>query len=308
MIQQTSVLYPSIKSKLHTVEKNNYLLSIEPLLPGYGHTLGNSLRRILLSSVPGYAVTRIRINDITHEYQSIDGVVEDAMNVILNLKSLQTVIKTDEDVVTISLNKLKKGDVLASDFVTKGKVDIVNPDLYICHLSKDIGLNIEVEIRKGFGYLSTDKIDFSGNLNPQDILVDALFSPVTNAALKVEKIRVGESTDFDKLEIAFATNGSQSGQDIVDFVLNFINDLFKQIQSGVQSSTKNLDTEMKPEKQVEDVVLSSDINLESEILAILEKNGILTNDQLKSKVDELDDFSGMTKKRIEKIKNYIETL
>lgn len=307
MIQKTTVLYPSIKSNLQTIAENSYLFSIEPLLPGYGHTLGNSLRRILLSSVPGYAVTRIRINDITHEYQSIDGVVEDAMNVILNLKSLQTIIKTDEDVVTISLNKSKAGDVTAKDFTTRGKVEIVNPDLYICHLSKDIDLNIEVEVRRGFGYLSTDKIDFAGNLNPQDILVDALFSPVTNASLKVEKTRVGESTDYDKLEINFSTNGSQSGQDIIVFVLDFINDLFKQIQSGISSNSNSLLSKESKVEEKNDVV-ASNINLEEEILAILEKNGIYTNEDLKSKVDELDDFSGMTKKRIEKIKNYIESL
>ena len=306
MIQKTSTVYPTIKSQLEERDLNTFTLTVNPLLPGYGHTLGNSLRRILLSSIPGFAVTKIRINEITHEYQAIDGVLEDAMNVILNLKLLRTKILTDDDTIIISLNKNKKGDVYAKDFNTEKKAEIINPDLYICHLSKDMDLKIEIEIQRGVGYLPVEKINFAGNLNPQDILVDALFSPVTNVSLNVEKVRVGERTDFDKLELNYTVDGSQPGIEIANFALDFVTDLFSQIKSSLSVDTSSTDeivkvaTKPKPK--------TTNMDLEDEIMAILEKNGITNLAELLEKRSEIEDFAGMTKKRIEKVKNYLDTI
>jgi len=306
MIQKTAIVLPPIKSQLVAHDSNNFSLIVSPLLPGYGHTLGNSLRRVLLSSVPGFAVTKIRINDITHEYQAIDGILEDAMNVILNLKLLRTRILTDDDVVVIALNKTKKGDVFAKDFNTEKKVELINSDLYICHLSKDMDFKIEIEITRGVGYLPVEKINFAGNLNPQDILVDALFSPVTNVALNVEKVRVGERTDFDKLELKYTIDGSQTGVDIANFALDFVGDLFKQIHSSLSVESKEvIETAKLPASPK---TTASDIDLDEEIIAILEKNGIANLAQLIERKTEIDDFAGMTKKRTEKIKNYLDKL
>jgi len=306
MIQKTSTVYPSIKSQLEEKETNNFSLTVTPLLPGYGHTLGNSLRRILLSSVPGFAVTKIRINEITHEYQAIDGVLEDAMNVILNLKLLRTKILTDDDTVIISLNKNKKGDVYAKDFNTEKKVEIINPDLYICHLSKDMDLKIEIEIQRGVGYLPVEKINFAGNLNPQDILVDALFSPVTNVALNVEKVRVGERTDFDRLELNYTVDGSQSGAEIANFALEMVTDLFNQIRSSLSLDTEITTETAKPASKSKSKATSMD--LDDEIMAILEKNGITNMAELLERKGEIEDFAGMTKKRIDRVNTYLDSL
>jgi DNA-directed RNA polymerase subunit alpha len=169
MIELSLLKYPNITSTLIDNGDNNYQFTVEPLLPGFGHTLGNSMRRVLLSSVPGFAVTRVRIDGVTHEYQGIDGVVEDVLNILLNLKKLRAQILTDDDKAILKLEKKKAGDIVAKDFDGGKQVKVVNPDLYICHLSQDKEFTVEVEVSRGIGYLSADQIDFSGNLDPQNL-------------------------------------------------------------------------------------------------------------------------------------------
>jgi len=305
MIQKSLVKYPPIKSSLKSISERSFVFSVEPLLPGFGHTIGNSLRRMLLSTVPGFGVTRVKINEITHEYQAIDGVVEDVMNILLNLKQLRARILTDDDKITLKLLKKKSGEITAADFDTKKLVEIVNPELYICYLSKDTTFEIEVDITRGVGYLPAEKIDFAGNLNPQDLLVDTVFTPVKNVALNVEKVRVGERTDYDKLEISFETDGSVSGEDVVNFTLDFSADIFAQIKS----SFGVIETEVEPAKKLaKKVTEKSDIDLPDGILLILEKNGIESKEMLKAKEAELEEFSGLTKKYLKTIKDYINTL
>ena len=142
MLQQ-----PAIKSHLTSHSDTQHTLVIEPLLPGYGYTLGNSLRRVMLSSIPGFAVTKVRINDITHEYQALEGVVEDALDVILNLKNLRAKIITDDETVTLELNKSAQGEVTAEDFEKNAKVEVLNKDLYICTINKGVELKIEGDHR-----------------------------------------------------------------------------------------------------------------------------------------------------------------
>lgn len=228
---------PNIKCYLTEQTDKSFSLVIEPLLPGFGYTLGNSLRRVLLSSVPGYAVTSIMINDITHEYQGLEGVEEDALEVILNLKLLRAQILTDDEKILISLEKTGPGKVYAKDFRADPRIRIVNPDLYICSLDKDGTIRIQVEVSKGVGYLPVEKLDLAGNTNPQNILVDAVFSPVKNVAMEVEQIRVGAMTNFDKLTINFETDGSVSGQEVVKYVLDFTVDLFEKIRSSFASNS-----------------------------------------------------------------------
>jgi DNA-directed RNA polymerase subunit alpha len=311
MIPLTNLKYPNIKAYLEEKE-NEFRFVVEPLLHGYGFTLGNSVRRILLSSVPGAAVTKIKINDLTHEYQPIDGVVEDAIDVILNLKNLRVKILNDEDIVNIKLNKSLTGEVLAKDFTTGGKVEIVNPELFICYLSKDIDLDIEIEIHKGVGYLSADKINFVSNIDPHWILVDALFSPITNVSVNVEQVRLGDKTDFDKLEITFTSDKTISGKEAVDFALGTLNNLFLQI-----GSTLNLSQIYTQEQLVEsdkkEVLAKDDESLNEisdSLRKILQKNNIDTKSsllqQFEDNPDNFNDFPGITKKQITEIKNFLE--
>jgi DNA-directed RNA polymerase subunit alpha len=295
---------PAIKSQLSSHSDFKHTLTIDPLLPGYGYTLGNSLRRIMLSSIPGFAVTKIKINDITHEYQALEGIVEDAIDVILNLKSLRTRIITDDESVVLELNKSTDGEVTAKDFEKNAKVEILNSDLYICTVNKGINLNIELTIERGVGYLSVDQINFS-NSNPQEIVVDALFSSVSNVSLNVEKTRVGENTNYDKVIIDFITDGTVEPEEIVDYSLDKVIETFTNIKSSLKASTNeasivgekvtSIDNEIKVENNLDQ------LELPKTLVKILEKNNISNLEDIKSRMDEISDFPGITEAHIKKI-------
>lgn len=312
MISHLSLSQPNIKTSLVKISENLHTLVIEPLLPGYGHTLGNSIRRVLLSSVPGSAVTKIKINEITHEYQAVEGVVEDALDIILNLKLIRAKILTDDEKVTLILTKNKEGEVLAKDFAKDAKVEIVNPEQYICFLNKDAKVEIEIEISKGVGYLSVEEINLANNANPQDIYVDAVFSPVVNSSINVEQVRVGDKTNFDKLSVSFETDKSVSADEVVEFIFNNLIDLFSKILSSFQVSNEPTSNVIKPAKLLksEDVEIASTdtINLPAKIKNILEKNDVKTNSELIARLSEVEEFAGITEKTFTIIKDYIKTI
>ncbi len=308
MLASLDLKYPTINSQLVNHTPTNHTFTVQPLLPGFGYTIGNSIRRFLLSSVPGVAVTRVRINNLTHEYQIIEGVVEDALDVILNLKLLCCNITSDEDKATLKLSVNKEGSVTAASFDSHTSVIITNPDLYICSLNKGYPLELEVEVSRGVGYLHLEDINLAGNINPQDILVDALFSPVTAASIKVEQVRVGDKTNYDKLDVNFETDGSVSPSDIVNFILHNLIELFSKIESGLavtpsKDTVKALPTTINTETPIE-----SDIQLSPRIKSILDKNGINTNDQLLTRLAEVSEFTGITEKSLKSIQEYVNDL
>lgn len=304
-----SVTQPTIKSKLISQTDRDHTLIIEPLAPGFGYTLGNSLRRIMLSSIPGFGITRVRINDITHEYQPLVGIVEDALEVILNLKLIRASILSREEKVTITLTKKGPGDVFARDFDMGGKVNIVNPDQYICSVDKDGSLQIELEISRGVGYLPVERINLANNINPHNILIDALFSPVTNVMMTVDEIRVGDMTNYNQLALSFSTDGSVSGQEVVDFTLSTVIDLFQKIQSSLVNGEMEVPTLQQAEVNVEAKVEVSDELSEKalgkKLFGILNKNGILTKTDLIAKQDELSDLPGIDEKMLDKLTEYL---
>jgi DNA-directed RNA polymerase subunit alpha len=315
MIANYTHNFPNIKSNLKQTDEQNYTLTIEPLLPGFGYTLGNSLRRILLSSIPGFAVTRVSINDITHEYQAIEQVTEDAFDIVLNLKSLRVKINTDEEKVTLKINKDKPGAVTAADFAKDSRVEVINPNLYICNLDKSGKLEIEVDVSRGVGYLSMEDINLAANPNPKHILVDALFSPVTNVSLEVDKVRVGEKTNYDKISIKFSTQENVSGQEIVDYALKLTTDLFAKIHSSLQATADFSEAVESPASAVKTpkaqemkVGAQEEINLPTKVKNILAKNGINTNSELIARADEVEDFNGVAEKTLQNIKDYIKTI
>ncbi len=305
--------HPSIKAKIQTHSQFKHTLIVEPLIPGFGYTLGNSIRRIMLSSVPGFAVTRIKINDdITHEYQSMPGVVEDVLDITLNLKLLRAKILNIEDKVTLVLHKKGAGNVYASDFdLSKKTAEIINPDLLICSLDKDGEIRIEIDLSKGMGYQSIEKINLSDNVNPQNILVDALYNPVTNVAMEVEDIRVGDTTNYNKLVLDFDTDGSISPEEAVNYTFELLIDMFKKIQSSLTSFLEGGDA-IKEIKTDEVVVLEEFADMDTpnkkKILAILEKNGITTVAGLLEKEDDLDSLNGVDEKILLTIKEYLASL
>jgi len=178
----------------------------EPFERGYGATLGNALRRILLSSIEGTAVSSIRIDGVSHEFDSIDGVLEDMTEIILNVKNIvfRSFSKTPK---TVTIKKNKKGPVLAGDIITDDTIEVINKDHHIATLTSDVNFNVEMEVSRGRGFVPAD-------LNRKEdspvgvIAVDSIFSPVKKVNFIVENIRVGKRTDYDSLILEIWTNGS----------------------------------------------------------------------------------------------------
>ena len=186
-------------------EGNRQRFAIGPLEPGFGHTLGNSLRRTLLSSIPGAAVTQVRFDDALHEFSTIQGVVEDVTDLILNLKDLVLTCESEEP-VTLRLDVRGPADVTAADIQTTADVEILNKDLHIATINAKGRLAIDITVERGRGYVSADRNKKSTTIGV--IPVDSIFSPVRRVTFDVEPTRVEQSTNFDRLILDIETDGS----------------------------------------------------------------------------------------------------
>ncbi|MCK7459258.1 DNA-directed RNA polymerase subunit alpha [Idiomarina aminovorans] len=191
-------------------------VTLEPLERGFGYTLGNALRRILLSSMPGCAVTEVEIDGVLHEYSSKEGVQEDVIEVLLNLKGLAVSVE-GKDEATLTLNKSGAGPVTAGDFTHDGDVEIVNPEHVICHLTGDYELVMRVKVERGRGYVpAASRQSTDDDERPIGrLLVDASFSPVERIAYSVDAARVEQRTDLDKLVIEMETNGTLDPEEAI---------------------------------------------------------------------------------------------
>jgi DNA-directed RNA polymerase subunit alpha len=186
-------------------EGNRQRFAVSPLEPGFGHTLGNSIRRTLLSSIPGAAVTQVRFDDALHEFTTLPGVKEDVTDIILNLKDVVLRVYADEG-VTLRCDKRGPGDVSAGDLQLTADVEVLNPDLHIATLNGKGRLAIDVTVERGRGYASAERNKHSSTIGV--IPVDSIFSPVRRVAFSVEPVRVEQSTDFDRLVLDIETDGS----------------------------------------------------------------------------------------------------
>ncbi|MVN86736.1 DNA-directed RNA polymerase subunit alpha [Deinococcus sp. HMF7620] len=194
---------------------------LEPLTRGYGVTIGNPIRRILMSSIPGTAVTSVYIEDVLHEFSTIPGVKEDVIQIILNLKELVVKFHASGP-KTLTLRAQGEGAVRASAFEVPSDAEIVNPDLVIANLAEDGKLVMEVRVEEGEGYVPADKHATKDRIN--SIPVDAVFSPVRRVAYHVENTRVGQQTDLDRLILRVWTDGSTGPQDAVDKAVEILRD------------------------------------------------------------------------------------
>src|SRR4051812_18538685 len=188
-------------------EGNTQRFSISPLEPGFGHTLGNSLRRTLLSSIPGAAVTQVRFDDALHEFSTLPGIKEDVTDIILNLKDLVLRVDSDEP-VTLRLDVRGPADVTAGDIQTTADVELLNTDLPIATLNSKARLAVDITVERGRGYVSADRNKKSSTIGV--VPVDSIFSPVRRVAFTVEPTRVEQSTNYDRLVLDIETDGSIS--------------------------------------------------------------------------------------------------
>ena len=212
---QTNLLKPKA-IQVEQLGHNRAKVTLEPFERGYGHTLGNALRRVLLSSMVGYAVTDVTIAGVLHEYSSIDGVQEDVVNMLLNLKGV--VFKWhNRDEVTLSLRQEGEGQVTAADIQTPHDVEIINPEHVIANLSQGGKIDIQLKVEKGRGYVPGSMRRHADEVNKSigRIVLDASFSPVKRVSYSVENARVEQRTDLDRLVVEIETNGAINAEDAV---------------------------------------------------------------------------------------------
>ena len=190
---------------LSEVDGDRQLFAVGPLEPGFGHTLGNSLRRTLLSSIPGAAVTQVRFDEALHEFDTIKGVTEDVTDIILNLKDLVLRVHSDE-AVTLRIDVRGPAEVTAGDIVVPSDVEILNPELHLATVNESGRLALDVTVERGRGYVSADKNKSTNTIGV--IPVDSIFSPVRRVTFSVEPTRVEQSTEFDRLVLDVQTDGS----------------------------------------------------------------------------------------------------
>ncbi|MCK5898888.1 MAG: DNA-directed RNA polymerase subunit alpha [Methylococcales bacterium] len=204
---------------------NHSRIVIEPLERGFGHSLGNALRRVMLSSILGCAVTEVEIDGVLHEYSTVDGIQEDVIDILLNLKQLAIVLHS-KDEVTLSLNKSGQGVVTAADIDLPHDVDIINPEQVIAHLTQAGELNIRIKVERGRGYVPAsvrkEQLDRSSPVGT--LMVDALFSPVIKVAYHVESMRVEQRTNLDKLIVELETNGTVDPEETIKLAATILHD------------------------------------------------------------------------------------
>lgn len=249
MIQKNwqELIRPAVLEVKPSEDENRFASIVaEPLERGYGQTLGNALRRILLSSLQGTAVTALHIDGVLHEFSSIPGVREDVTDIVLNIKSLALDLQ-GEGPRRLALKKSGKGPVTAGDIEKVADIRILNPDLVICHLDEGAEINMEMTVETGKGYVPADRnrpADAPIGLVP----VDALYSPVKQVAYKVENTREGQVLDYDKLSMELETDGSISPEDAIAFAARILQD---QLQLFINFEEPREDLRREEEKEPE---------------------------------------------------------
>ncbi|MDP2827131.1 MAG: DNA-directed RNA polymerase subunit alpha [Sulfuricellaceae bacterium] len=227
-------------------------ITMEPFERGYGHTLGNALRRILLSSMPGYAITQVQIDGVVHEYSTIDGVQEDVVDILLNLKGISLKLHNRPE-VTLSLSKSGEGVVTAGDIETSHDVEIINPGHVIAHLTKGGKISMTLKIEQGRGYVpvATRRIA-EGDRLVGAIMLDASFSPVSRVSYGVESARVEQRTDLDKLVVDIETNGVIDPEEAIRFAARIMVDQLS-VFAELKGTQAEIETPRSP--QVDPILL-----------------------------------------------------
>jgi DNA-directed RNA polymerase subunit alpha len=260
---------------------------VEPLERGYGVTLGNSLRRILLSSLPGYAITSVKIDGVLHEFSTIPGVKEDVTEIILNLKSVILKIH-GEGPKTVYIDASGEGVVLAGDIKCDSEVEIINTDHHICTLDKDAHINMELTVAKGRGYVSAEQNKKLMQPVIGVIAIDSIYTPILKANYTIDDIRVGQDIGFDKLTLEVWTNGTISATEAVSLGAKFLNEhlaLFGDLSGEAYDTEIMVDKgEDTKEKILEMTIEELDLSVRS--FNCLKRAGINTVEDLINKTEE----------------------
>lgn len=259
---------------------------VEPLERGYGVTLGNSLRRILLSSIPGAAVTSIKIDGVLHEFSTVPGVKEDVAEIILNIKTLALKSNSDEPQIII-IDATEEGEITAGDIITTDAVEVLNKDLHIATLDVDSRLYIEMVVETGRGYVSADKNKKEG-LPIGTIPIDSIYTPVHKVNFAIEDTRVGNNTEYDKLTMDIECNGNIKPADALSLAARILVDHL-QLFIGLNDNIRDMQVMIEKEEEEKDKVL--DMTIEELDLSVrsyncLKRAGINTVEELCNRTSE----------------------
>ena len=317
-----------LPNKVNFIEEtgNHYVFVVEPLYPGYGTTLGNALRRVLLNSIPGAAVTAFKIRGVDHEFSSISNVREDLIELMLNLKSLRLKVFSAEP-VTLFLKAKGEKEVTSDDIVENDQVEIISQGLHIMTLdNKNAELEMEIIVQQGRGYVPVEQREHE---RPEIglIQVDAVYSPVRNVSYDVENVRVGQMTNYDRLTVTIDTDGSVTGKDALDIASRILLDHFTVLLEGVtppvfgdvastavpmpeqalEAKTEIEHAVDEPAGGVSQGAALESLNLSSRALNALRKNGINSVEDLqKYSFEELSKLEGLGEKSIREIQEAIK--
>jgi DNA-directed RNA polymerase subunit alpha len=288
-------------------DKNKATFAIEPLYPGYGMTLGNSLRRVILSSLPGAAVTAVKIDGVSHEFTTVNGVKEDVIEIILNLKQLRVKLHSEEEYVTLTASG--GGEVTAKNIKENSNVEIANKDLHIATLDgKTAKLEMEIRLEKGRGFVPVEKRE-GEKLGVGMIAVDALYAPIKKVRYNVESTRVGQMTDLDKLVIEVETDGTLTPREAIEQSAEILVDHFLLV-SGKESAERKTRLMEEIEKDSgASGILIEEVNLSPRTSNALLNNELKTiDDILQLKDSELKNLKGFGAKAYEEVIDKIAEL
>ena len=292
-------------------KKNQAVFEVEGLYPGYGVTIGNSLRRVLLSSLQGASVTEVKIKGAPHEFSTMAGVLEDTIMILLNIKNLRFKIFEGES-HKITLKSKGEGEVKGSDFECPSQVKLVNPDLHVATITdKKTELEIELTVEKGIGYIPKDQVK-KGKAEIGAMATDAIFTPIRNVNFQVENMRVGDRTDFDKLSLEIETDGTITPEEAFfeacDILIKHFNIIFEGKAGKEEKEEKSEKAEGKEETDV-NKILVEDMKLTGRTLNALVNNGIKTVGGIVRKSEKsLSELDGMGDKALSEIKRKIKKL
>ena len=291
-------------------EAKNYAKFVcEPLERGYGVTIGNSLRRILLSSLPGAAITSIKIDGVLHEFSTIPNVVEDVPELIVNLKAVRLKMDGVEE-KTIRIDANEEGEVTAADIITDGTVEVLNQDLHIATVSKGGSLKIEMTVNKGRGYNSAEK-NKKENDDISVLPIDSIFTPVKKVNYAVENTRVGQMVDFDKLVIEVWTDGSLKPYEALSLAAKVMTghlELFIDLSEATKHTQVMIEKEENKKEKVLEMSIE-DLELSVRSFNCLKRAGIATVEDLVNKSEtDMMKVRNLGKKSLDEVTNKLHSL
>ena len=295
MIESNRIEFDKIR--IDTVDKTEDTtygkFIVEPLERGYGTTLGNSLRRIMLSSLPGVAITSVKIEGVVNEFTTIPGIKEDVIEILLNLKGLCAKMYTDET-RTLRIDAFGEGEITAADIQTDADVEIVNQDMHICTMASDAELHMEMLIQTGRGYVPSEKNKYEG-MPAGTIPMDSIFSPIRKVNFRVEDTRHGQDINYDKLILEVWTDGTKTPEEALSFAAQVLN---KHLNLFINLTDTVSIVEIKDEKEVDQNDRIREMSIEELELSVRSSNCLR-----RANIDTVEKLTQKTEEDMIKVRN-----